>query len=318
MGNQTKYNLAFGIGFTPSISQLCGTTRFNNMIGILNCINVAMYINPPPIEINADYAQTIGRALRERRDAIEESVETIADKLLMSRDQIRGLENYSLKKFYGERHFAQALIKYAAFINIPIQPDELMRNGALAAGEVINETNPEPSPPAEEKPKTRLFQSPAIRAISAVLFASATLSMVGLIIYTQLDSILKSDPYEHVQTSHNNAVSTAETTVAEAHAPDPKDISSQTTEPDPYVLVETTHQTWIQLNFSNGQVTQKTYPANTKLSFERGELRGLIIGNLNTANLRLNGEKIALASYQKPDSNVARILGKDGQKLLGD
>lgn len=86
---------------------------------------------------------------------------------------------------------------------------------------------------------------------------------------------------------------------------------------DAHVVVETNGTCWIQFNHADGKSSQKVYPPNSKLQFARGELSGIIIGNLNAATLLVNNQNITLAQYQKPGSNVARILGQDGAKLLG-
>lgn len=115
-----------------------------------------MIIKASPVTLNDRYIKDLGHLLRESRERRGESIPEMGDKLLLSKDQIAGLENYTLSKFYGERHFAQALIKYAEFLNQPIERDELTLHGDLTVGAI--ETDNVKSQPATPRSVTSEVQ----------------------------------------------------------------------------------------------------------------------------------------------------------------
>ena len=274
-----------------------------------------MIIKAPAVLLNDQYVIEIGHQLRRRREQSGESVGEVADKLLLSKDQIAGLEHFSLDKFYGERHFAQALMKYAEFLQNPIDSDQITLHGDLTVGIVPIETQ------TTQEEATLPTQS---SVANRYWYGLASIGIVGLVLLTQYGGMT-------AQTSNEatlGAPSTKMTVAASATEPKTATMESQpaaTAAPllnspsanDTPIVLETHSPCWIQLNHADGKSSQKVYPSNSKLEFARGELSGIIIGNLNAATLSVNNEKITLAKYQKPDSNVARILGQDGTKLFG-
>lgn len=274
-----------------------------------------MIIKAPAVLLNDQYVIEIGRQLRQRREQSGESVAEVADQLLLSNDQIAGLEHFSLDKFYGERHFAQALMKYAEFLQNPIDPDQITLHGDLTVGIVPIEpqtTQEEATLPTQSSLANRYW------------YGFASIGIVGLVLLTQYAGMTAQPSKEATP----GAPSTTTTAAANASEPKTATMESQpiaTAAPllngpsanDTPIVLETHSPCWIQLNHADGKSSQKVYPSNSKLEFARGELSGIIIGNLNAATLLVNNDKITLAKYQKPDSNVARILGQDGTKLLG-
>jgi len=325
-----------------------------------------MIIKAPPVILNDQYIKDLGHLLREAREHSGESIPETADKLLLSKDQIAGLENYTLNKFYGERHFVQALIKYAEFLNLPVERDQLTLHGDLTVGAI--ETDNVKSQPATPRSVTSELQetSDAFADLSALtrsklhadaahlpldlptsrphqpksnnafVFGMATTGIIGIVLLMQWGMLSTSATDQPVNTAATAApvtssASTATASNAEpsASVPEDKPVHERAPEKtlltaaespsisDAHVVVETNGTCWIQFNLANGKSSQKVYPPNSKLEFARGELSGIIIGNLNAATLLVNNQNITLAQYQKPDSNVARILGQDGAKLLG-
>ena len=73
-------------------------------------------------DINVNYAQALGDKFRAHRENLNLSPQEVADQLLLSKQQILGLESGDPGKFYGNKLFAQAADKYAAFINLDSKP----------------------------------------------------------------------------------------------------------------------------------------------------------------------------------------------------
>ena len=332
-----------------------------------------MIIKAPPVILNDQYIKDLGHLLRKAREHSGESIPEMADKLLFSKDQIAGLENYTLNKFYGERHFVQALIKYAEFLNLPVERDQLTLHGDLTVGAIDTDnvkTQPAPtiSVTSEVQETSDAFadlsaltrsklhadaaglpldlppSSPyQAKSNNAFLYGMATVGIIGIVLLMQWGMLSTSVTDQPVTAAATAApfVSTASTAIANtattmasaaepsvaagADKPQQERASEKPLPPaadspslfDAHVVVETNGTCWIQFNHADGKSSQKVYPPNSKLQFARGELSGIIIGNLNAATLLVNNQNITLAQYQKPDSNVARILGQDGAKLLG-
>lgn len=333
-----------------------------------------MIIKAPPVILNDQYIKDLGHLLREARERCGESIPEMADKLLFSKDQIAGLENYTLNKFYGERHFVQALIKYAEFLNLPVERDQLTLHGDLTVGAI--ETDNVKSQPATPRSVTSEVQETSdasfadlsaltrsklhadaaglpldlppssphqAKSNNAFVFGMATTGIIGIVLLMQWGMLSTSATDQPVTAAATAApfVSTASTAIANtattmasaaepsvaagADKPQQERASGKPLPPsiespslnNAHVVVETNGTCWIQFNHADGKSSQKVYPPNSKLQFARGELSGIIIGNLNAATLLVNNQNITLAQYQKPDSNVARILGQDGAKLLG-
>ena len=159
------------------------------------------------------------------------------------------------------------------------------------------------------------------------MYGIATAGIIGIVLVMQLGML----PTETTTATKQTNPSAALIANAEPVSPSVEDktlienvpdktvasLPESTPKNDTHVVLETNNTCWIQLNHADGKSSQKVYPPDSKLEFARGELSGIIIGNLNAATLLVNNEKITLAKYQKPDSNVAKILGQDGVKLLG-
>lgn len=313
-----------------------------------------MYINPPKVELNADYATQIGHSLQQARSLSGQPPDEMGGKLLMSKHQIVGLENYDLSKFYSGRHFAQALMKYAEAMQLPIDQEQLFLKGALLAGNC--EELPGKKPDASDQSATENSAEPdvvnirevteekrmrparvSVWIVGATTFAATIMALVGLTLLSQTSLLTHAKPYEFLNTALSYVVGektdqneqdimpqsepsitphAEQSITAELESPQKDTVASADT--SPYVKIETNQNCWIQLHFTNGNVTQNVYPANTKLGFERGELKGLVIGNIHGAKLLLGGKQIALAEYQKPGTNVARVFEKAGTPLLGN
>lgn len=83
------------------------------------------------------------------------------------------------------------------------------------------------------------------------------------------------------------------------------------------IVLETTKDCWIQLNYADGKSSQRLHPTGARLEFAPGELAGMIIGDVSAARLVVNQTAITLSNYQKPSTNIARLIGQDAVALLG-
>ena len=307
-------------------------------------------MNSKQILLREDVVQKLGEALKAAREGAHESIDTIADRLLISKRQVVALETGQVKAFYSPRFFVQLIRKYCAHLKIDC-PDNLIAEGTLLAGEITAPiaaaqmapapapTVATPTPPATEIQADAAPEASATKPKKSTNASSMRLgAMIGLIALAGGAWMMRqgTEPNKDVISP---AASTA-TPAAENHtspAADPAKLTEQpaatkesSTQPQPTpapkaqqdaaklaIQLETNRVCWIQLNYTDGRKVQKIYPAKTQLEFKQGELTGIIVGDLNAASLVIDGKAIALSQYQKPDSNVARLLGKDAELTLG-
>lgn len=80
--------------------------------------------------LNTAQSRKLGAMFRSVREAQGLSAQDAADRLLLSKQQILGLEDAELKYFYGAKLYAQAADKYASLLALDVRPSELFFNEA--------------------------------------------------------------------------------------------------------------------------------------------------------------------------------------------
>ncbi len=101
------------------------------------------------IVINFEYARETGAALKEVREARNMTRSDVADALILSIQQVQGLEAGTASSFYGARLFAQALNRYADYLEQPLDRQALLQSGNWMVGAVPDDLEDGPVP--EEK-----------------------------------------------------------------------------------------------------------------------------------------------------------------------
>lgn len=300
-----------------------------------------MIVCAPKIVLDETALRVLGAQLKQAREAQNTSVADMADKLLMSKNQILGIEQGEmLHFFYSPRHFLQMVRKYCDLLDIPF-PDTLIIDGTPLAGDVsvpppIQEITPpvvlrEPAPAASLSSATPTEKKHVTQQATGKrpLFWGATLVTL-LLLTIWLGSPWGKEPSprnqevaKHEPTEQSKAVDASsdkpektESVIAEPTLPAPIQPAQASATSAPFAILATHAPCWVQLNYTDGKKHQEVYPPNTTLAFKKGELAGIIIGDLNAASLSVSGNKVDLRKYQKPDSNVARILNKDAESLL--
>ena len=100
-----------------------------------------MVMKQPLIVINFEYARETGAALKQLREARGVTRSDIADALILSIQQVQGLEAGSASSFYGARLFAQALSRYADYLDHPLDRQALLQSGKWLVGAVPHEAD---------------------------------------------------------------------------------------------------------------------------------------------------------------------------------
>ena len=269
------------------------------------------------LTLNIEQAENIGRLLQDSREKQQLPIQEVADKLLLSKQQIIGLEAAEIKNFYGVRLYAQAADKYAAYLGLSTVPSELLFE--VTQSETLDTINPANLPTlsvnADDRPSAEIAKP---KRLLKILFVGLGLlgliaGIISVLIATRVDTPIKTEP-----------LSPQPRVTAQA-APEP----DKTSTPVAPVLEPTTDNdiasgkirinfsgtSWVQVVDANGTKQEKMYHQNDKLDLEPTKLQALIIGNANAVTLSNNEGEISLKAYVGSGSKVARIIGPEVRKL---
>lgn len=277
-------------------------------------------------KVNINYATIAGQKLAKARAAKGLSIKEVADQLLLSSNQVVSMEDGDHQWFYGPRQFCIAVKKYADYVACDIDTDQLV-DCSLLVGDIVDEQGQSSLIPANRLAKLGALLSDAheitvlnIKKISipvvrykgflykvfAITFC-LTVAVFSYGVYT-LPRASDSTPAAPVAVDKAVFDRSAESGVAA----DPFEIST------PYLELNTRQACWLQIEYADGKVVQQMTSPNSTLTFTRGALHGLVIGNASAASLFVDGESLSLEQFVKPNSTVARIQGKEGALLMGN
>ena len=281
-------------------------------------------------EININYAQALGEKFRAHRECLKLSLQEVADKLLLSKNQILGLETGDPEKFYGNKLFAQAADKYAALINLDSKPSiELLEIvSETEAGVICNElSSAEPElkngPTSNQQLKTsKRFSIKQLIGFGALLIAG-----VGIILTQFLPGNSSNHEQERAPNTDKGTPSALPPPPTQIETPSTAEKIAPETSPVPvqknneadvktgFVRIEFNGNSWIQIVQANGTKKEKMYHRGDVLDLEPAKLQALIIGNVSVVEVQNREAAINLKPYVASDSQVARIIGPDIRKL---
>lgn len=97
------------------------------------------------VQLNRHAASLIGQRLARARTGSALSLETIADRLLLSRNQVRALEDVAPDVFYNVRFHVAALRKYADLMGVEVKgTGRLLIEPEIGDEQTGGETSPAP------------------------------------------------------------------------------------------------------------------------------------------------------------------------------
>lgn len=259
------------------------------------------------LTLNIEQAKNIGRLLQESREKLQLPIHEAADKLLLSKQQILGLEVGEIKSFYGAKLYAQAADKYAAHLSLSIVPSELLFE--VTQSETLDTINPADVPSSsistDVKPpagKAKIKPSSNIVAVRLGLVC-LLVGIITLQIATSVDTPINTEP---LAAPPNNLPLTA--------VPAPEATTNSNIAPGT-VQLHFSGTSWVQVVYANGTKHEKMYHQNDKLDLEPAKLQALIIGNASAVTLSNTEGEISLKAYVGSGSKVARIIGTEIRKL---
>ena len=259
------------------------------------------------LTLNIEQAENIGRLLQESREKLQLPIQEVADKLLLSKQQILGLEAGEIKSFYGARLYAQAADKYAAYLGLSTVPSELLFE--VTQSETPDTINPADAPTRSVNTDDRTPTGIAKPEHSSkTLFVglgliSLIVGVISVMIATRVDIPIKTEP---LATLPNNV------SLPAAALPEPT--TNNDVAPGK-VLLRFSGTSWVQVVESNGTKQEKMYHSGEKLDLEPAKLQALIIGNASAVTLSNNQGEIGLKGFVSAGSKVARIIGPEIRKL---
>jgi cytoskeletal protein RodZ len=280
-------------------------------------------------EININYAQALGENFRAHRENLKLSLQEVADKLLLSKNQILGLETGDPEKFYGNKLFAQAADKYAAFINLDSKPSiELLEivsetEPPIICNELLNsEPEPKNGPTSHQKLRTsKHFSIKQLISFGALFIAGiGILSTQFLTNKSQNEQEVASNKDSGAPVSADPPPTPIETTstaekMATETSPAPAQKDNEADVKTGFIRIEFNGNSWVQIVQTNGTKQEKMYHRGDVLDLEPGKLQALIIGNVSVVETHNREAAINLKPYVASDSQVARIIGPDIRKL---
>ena len=289
--------------------------------------------------VDTDKARQLGMRLRCARESQACNPEDMADKLLLSKQQVLGLEAGEHTCFYGTKLYAQAADKYAALLQLDFRPSEQLFTAPkdevapVKPQQSITATTTAAIPIAPETPRENItdntVSNPAPRwmlrlTISAVVLVAVTI--VGLAIFEQQSA---SPQRASLTQPLQNKASESQSAPAPEPAAPPAVTPAAPAEPEKPALATSPSQplakddalptgsiritfsgaSWVQVVNSNGQKQERTYRDGESLVIQPEKLQALIIGNASVVSVSSNTGEIRLSPYVSAGSQVARLIG---------
>lgn len=300
--------------------------------------------------INLDMAAEIGRAFRAGRQDKKLSAQDVADKLLLSRNQVLGLEIGDVTYFYGVKLYAQSADKYAQFLGLNDRPSQRLFNANAEDIQIIappsgpNPTESEIAQPDATPGDTDAHREVAVaspqkstRHLPRWAMAAVATVLAGIGIQSMMDT-----PKNNANARVNQAAKLQEKPAAAATiTPDPvatapvepekptiaPPAAATTTTPAQLTAEKTNNipegsirlqfagSSWVQIVDINGNRQEKTYKDGDLLTLEPGNLQALVIGNAKAVSMVSSQGDVSLNPYVASGSQVARLIGPQIRKL---
>ena len=272
------------------------------------------------LEINQEEAFALGERLCNARKTQNLPIDEVADKLLLSKQQILGLETGNLKNFYGTKLFAQAADKYAALLGFDVKPSTTLfledqaafieKSPAPIIEESLTATDNSPIEPAK-KPSSR-------RKLVAAIATLGIISIGGFFLFEPASRIpatpVQPETARTEQAKPEQSVVAVTATPQNASEAAAKTIPAATV-PQGQIILTFNNSSWVQTVETNGNRLEKIYHKSESLTLEPAKLQALIIGNAKAVDVESANGSISLRPFITSGSQVARIVGPKIRQL---
>lgn len=264
-------------------------------------------------QINLEEASVLGKIMQRARESRQLSAQEVADKLLLSKNQIQGLETGNPKYFYGSKLYGQAAEKYAAFLELAESPGALLfeRIDEIQVG--LDVTNPLETPTIEDKhpdvadPPSGTLAGRLHRGI-VIVASLLILAVIGIVINSRLQNNEAIKVAAKVPTV-NPIQSETPPQAATVHVPAVPETTPVKIMPTSTITLKFNGSSWVQVVLQNGNKQEKTYRAGETLTLEPEKLQALVIGNANNVTMSNSKSDVKLSAFIAQGSQVARLIG---------
>ena len=299
--------------------------------------------------IDLHQAHSLGIRFCAERNARKLSIPEVADALLLSKQQVVGLEIGDLKSFYGAKLYAQAADKYAVFLAFAEKPsatlllscnaDTVTVDALEASTKNASASMAQPEAVVATSGETIDISTPASvnavprrnRMMNRFVLVTALIAVAGIVVYTQPTrpgAVSTQQPPSPPAQANEVAQPATLTQQTREQTPAPIESPSEKPEvaassaddvknvvPDGRIELTFSGASWVQAVDKNGSKQEKMYHNGDRLELNPGQLQALIIGNSNAVSINTAKGKIDLKPYIGQGSQVARIIGPDIRQL---
>ena len=278
--------------------------------------------------------ESFGVLLSRQRTLLGLSLQDVSTQLLLSTNQVRGLEADNHQAFYNDWFYVQATKKYANFLNLPLPADivQSLDKAALTNKASTGRLGLEQHPQNQQGLGQFDINPGRNRQVSAMIAASLVVVgvLVGFVSVNELRSNsndvaqIESSAESEVPVAVNEVVETPpDTTVAINTAiaasqnlateelARATDIPVQTQQPVSELTLTFTGDCWVQAISSDGNRVEKIYKQGETLHLSLGSLKSLVLGNATATSMAAGPVDVPLTDFTVRGGVVARILATD-------
>ena len=271
------------------------------------------YPGNPPFSIDQEFSRKIGLQLKAVREGKDISVEKVSNALVLSVNQVRGLEAADPSSFYSLRIFVTAIKKYAAYLDIPVCQDQLIINGTFTIGEIQDghtkksikstEAMGKFTPPLNnlvfDRNKNKEIKINSLKFATILVSALLLASLFYIENNDTLASLFKNTITEEVK------IDNLETPI------DPNPITAAKSNID-QVTINFDGNSWVRIEFINGKNIERIYTKNESETLNPEQIRKITIGNAPVTSIKINEQATDLAIFkEKIKGAVMKLTGDD-------
>jgi cytoskeletal protein RodZ len=273
---------------------------------------------PPDLGLAHSTAElSFGASLEQARKLLGLSLQDVSTRLLLSVNQIRGLEAENQQAFYNDWFYVQAAKKYSGFLNIAL-PESLIN---AAEHPALSRMSPvtQGSKTLAGHPTVKIdlgrfsHQRSASQRTASIVFFSLVLFgfAVGIGVFAYLNLFSDVPP-----------VQTAVIEIPAATVPPPVVAPTPETPPAPEIItppaplmtqltLSFTAACWIQAINTDGTRVEKIFNNGEKLELDLLKLSKLVVGNVAAISMTAGVKDVPIGTFVNRGSTVARLTGAE-------
>jgi len=268
---------------------------------------------------NGASPESFGLTLENSRTSLGLSLQDVSVRLLLSVNQIRGLEAENRQAFYNDWFYTQAAQKYAKFLSVPLPQNIKIAIDSAALSRSTKSV----------RTTDRLGNHPQVQAglgkLSSGRYsfgAPRAIAGVSLVVLGAIAGFFAVHDFKGNESVALEA-SSVDQVVQTASMGDDKStvdpaalvVSRDTSQPSELTLTFS-GACWVQAIYVDGSRVEKIYKEGDTLRLKLATLTSLVLGNSVATTLTAGPIAVPLQPYTNRGSVVARITGSDLQTRI--